>query len=50
MKYSNLSTEDKNLIIAAYNREASQQDTQNNLAGMFGVSTRSIRRWAKKLG
>ena len=50
MKYSNLSTEDKNLIIAAYNREVSQQDTQNNLAGMFGVSTRSIRRWAKKLG
>jgi len=50
MNYSNLSTEDKAVIIAAYNRESSQADTQSNLASMFGVTTRTVRQWAKNLG
>ena len=49
MKYSNLSTEDKALIIAAYNRESSQADTQSSLAALFGVTTRTVRAWAKNL-
>ena len=50
MKYSDLSNEDKAVIIAAYNRESSQADTQSSLASMFGVTTRTIRNWANSLG
>lgn len=50
MKYSDLSKEDKAVIIAAYNRESSQANTQSNLASMFGVTTRTIRNWANNLG
>ena len=50
MKYSDLSKEDKAVIVAAYNRESSQANTQSNLASMFGVTTRTIRNWANNLG
>ena len=50
MKYSDLSKEDKAVIVAAYNRESSQANTQSNLASMFGVTTRTIRNWANSLG
>ena len=50
MKYSDLSKEDKAVIVAAYNRESSKANTQSNLASMFGVTTRTVRNWANSLG
>ena len=50
MKYSNLSTEDKDLIKAAYSRQDSQSNIQSNLSATFGVTTRTVRTWANNLG
>jgi len=50
MEFKNLSKDDKALIVAAYNRDVSKTDTQSNLASMFGVTTRTVRKWAKNLG
>ncbi len=50
MKFKQLTQDDKNLIKSAYSREVSKQSTQESLASTFGVRTRTIRNWAKKLG
>ena len=50
MKFKQLTQDDKNLIKSAYSREASKRSVQEGLASTFGVNTRTIRNWAKKLG
>ena len=50
MKFTQLTQEDKNLIKTAYSRNALKSEVQTNLAQTFGVHTRTIRKWAKRLG
>ena len=50
MKFKQLTQDDKNLIKSAYSTEVSKQSVQEGLASTFGVNTRTIRNWAKKLG
>jgi len=50
MRFKDLTQDDKNLIKASYNRAVSREATQNLLAETFGVTTRTVRNWAKKLG
>lgn len=53
MKYKNLTTSDKDLIIRAYKNcelsGGSMKETQISLSNRFGVHTRTIRKWANRL-
>lgn len=53
MKYKNLTTSDKDMIIRAYEvcdrKDGNREDLQSTLADYFGVVTRTVRNWAKKL-
>ncbi len=50
MKFKQLTSKDKDLIKAYYNKGGNKRATQKALGEVFGVSGRSVRTWAKKLG
>lgn len=51
MKFKKLSTSQKDLIIQKHTQtELSREEAQDQLAKAFGVTSRSIRTWARKLG
>ena len=50
MKYKQLTQDDKNLIKASYNRAISRESAQKLIAETFGVTSRTVRNWAKNLG
>ena len=50
MKFKDLSKSDKDLITRAYSGDKKRKKVQKKLASEFGVTTRTIRNWAKKLG
>lgn len=53
MKFKHLSQSDKDMITRAYHlcdtKDGNREETQESLGKLFGVSTRTIRRWANRL-
>lgn len=50
MRFKDLTQDDKNLIKASYNRATSRESAQKLIAETFGVTSRTVRNWAKNLG
>ena len=50
MNFKQLTEVDKELVKLTYRREDSKSKAQNQLASIFGVTTRTVRNWAKDLG
>lgn len=49
MRYSKLTQRDKDLIVDVYNSNKPKQQVQKELSEHFGVSERTIRKWANRL-
>lgn len=53
MRYESLSKSDRDIIVRAYGecvtKDKSREEVQENLAKYFNVTTRTIRKWAKKM-
>lgn len=49
MKYKELTEKDKQYIIAAYRTNNSRELIQGDIASRFGITRRTVRKWAKKL-
>ena len=50
MKFKDLTQFDKDMFISAYENNQSREEIQKKIAKKFNIHTRTVRKWAKKLG